>query len=75
MKKLVKRPYNKWSEEAIDVICSFITKEEDENLPKLRFILRIVEGFERKPSSIYWQVAKQRKRYGLNPKYAGYSVV
>lgn len=75
MKKTVKRAYNKWTEEAIDVVCTFIAREEDSNMPKLRFILRIVEGFERKPSTIYWQLAKQRKRYGLNAKYTGDSVV
>jgi len=75
MEKSVKRSYKRWSEEAIDVICSFIVREEDSNMPKLRFILRIIEGFERKPSSIYWQLAKQRKKYGLTPKYAGDSVV
>lgn len=74
MENNTKRPYNKWSQEAIDVVCSFITKEEDSNITKLQFILRFIEGFERKESTIYWQVAKQRKLYGLDAKYVGDSI-
>lgn len=69
MEKKVKRPYNKWSQDSLDVICSFITKSEDYNIPKLKFILRFVEGFERSESTICWQVAKQRILYGLDPIY------
>ena len=69
MEKKVKRPYNKWSQDSLDVICSFITKNEDHNILKLKFILRFIEGFERSESTICWQVAKQRILYGLDPIY------
>ena len=69
MEKKVKRPYNRWSQDSLDVICSFITKSEDHNISKLKFILRFIEGFERSESTICWQVARQRILYGLDPIY------
>jgi hypothetical protein len=45
MENKLKRPYNKWSQESLDVVCSFITRGEDSNISKLQFILRFVEGF------------------------------
>ena len=74
METKVKRAYNKWSIEAVDVVCSFITKGQDYNIPKLKFFLRIVEGFDRTDSTICWQVAKQRKLYGLDPIYTSKNI-
>jgi len=74
MEKIVKRVYNKWSQESIDVVCSFITKGEDYNIIKLQFILKIIEGFERSHSTICWQIAQQRKLYGLHPKYTSNNI-
>jgi hypothetical protein len=54
MKKVVKRSYNKWSQESLDVVSSFISKGEDSNILKLQFILRFVEGFTRSHSTICW---------------------
>jgi hypothetical protein len=69
MENKLKRPYNKWSQESLDVVCSFITRGEDSNISKLQFILRFVEGFSRSESTICWQVARQRMLYGLEPRY------
>ena len=69
MKKGEKRPYNKWSQESLDVVSSFISKGEDSNILKLQFILRFVEGFTRSQSTICWQLARQRMLWGLDPIY------
>tara|TARA_Y100000389_G_C17422744_1_gene497700 strand:- start:1413 stop:1649 length:237 start_codon:yes stop_codon:yes gene_type:complete len=76
MKKEVKqkRVYRKWSEEALDIVGAFITKEEDLNIDKLKFVLKFVEGFERTESTICWQVDKQRITYGMKPKFTGKNV-
>jgi hypothetical protein len=74
MEKKVKRPYNKWSQGALDVLCRSITNEEDDNIKKIQFILKFIEGFERKESTICWQIAKQRILYGLDPKYTSKNI-
>jgi hypothetical protein len=68
METLVKRPYNKWSENAKNIVDIFIDNSIN-NTPILQNVLEVVEGFERTQSTICWQVSKQCIKRGLTPPY------
>jgi hypothetical protein len=63
-----KRPYNKWSQTAKRIVDIFIDGSIT-STPTLQSVLKAVEGFERTPSTICWQVSKQCVKRGVTPPY------